>query len=207
QLAVRQRDHRGVPAAVVHLAGLVPGVGGVVVDPGVGQALELDEAVVGPRDGGLLVVVGAAGGEHRAVRHLHERRTEQVAVVLLVLVAVGNDGEVAGRRVAVRVDTAVLRARDRPHRAGRARQAEQPALVVLGRVAELQGGGVLDAVHALEPVPIEDVAGGQHGHRHGGGLAFRRRVLRLLAVVAGRFHDGGGEGSGDGRVGSALFGW
>src|SRR5581483_6675511 len=67
QLAAGQRDDRRVPAAVVHLGGLVPGVGGVVVDPGVGQALELDQAVVGPGDGRLLVVVGAAGGQHGAV--------------------------------------------------------------------------------------------------------------------------------------------
>src|SRR5205807_5901732 len=53
----------------------------------------------------------------------------------------------------------VVGPRCRPAR--RSRQAQDSALIAAGRLAVLEGGAVLDVLHAFEAIPVEDAAAGQ----------------------------------------------
>jgi hypothetical protein len=136
-------------------------------------ALELDDAEPGVADLGVLVVGGAAGGEHAPVRQEGVVGAEQRAVARR-LVVLARDQRLP--LVAVRVGAAVGRRRHAPLERA-ARDVEQPALVAPRHAAVLRDQRELDALGALERVPVHDPAVRQHAHAAGGRLADRDAVL------------------------------
>ena len=173
-----QRDDRRVPPAVVHEAALRPRVRGRMVDAGVAQSLELDEAVLCAGHVRLGVVMRATRHEHVAVGEEQLVRAEQcverdAGVVERLLQRgrrVRRDRDEVLRRVLLGVRTTSAGKRGRPGRR-RTGQVEQPGLVLNRLVAELASRAEVDVFHAFQAVPIEDLSVCQYDGRHRCGLA------------------------------------
>ena len=135
-VAIAQSDQRRVPAAVGHITALAPGVGCLIENPGILDALQFRDTQGEAVNAGLRVIVRAADGHDIAICKADNIRAEQGTVVFAGVICSINQAVEFGAVeqgfavIAVRVGTGIQRRGFEPRRVVVFIQRQYPCLVI-----------------------------------------------------------------------------